>query len=290
MADPDVGQRIFPAETPGPQGLNDQADPSVCSLPGSTPGPTGLHDYSELVSGAPRLCLSGQAHLPWMTSAAVNPSEGPMSGAIPVGVGAASKVRIPMPGSGGLHVEFTARGRVPKGGSDSMLFIQDLAGRRQLRLDFGHNKNTDTINYHWNQKGVYEIFKIHGHTPAGPEGRTLYEGARYFRNVGRTLGIIGITVDLYSIVVAKKRWRRVAQVAAGWTGAVVGCKIVGAGGAVLGTAVTPGPGTAVGGVGGCIAGGIGGYIDAEWAAGELYDWVEETYFEPLPEVEAPPDP
>ena len=57
----------------------------------------------------------------------------------------------------------------------------------------------------------------------------------------------------------------------------------------MGTAVTPGPGTAVGGVGGCIAGGIGGYIGAEWAAGELYDWVEETYFESLPEVTAPPD-
>jgi hypothetical protein len=44
----------------------------------------------------------------------------------------------------------------------------------------------------------------------------------------------------------------------------------------------------VGGIGGCVVGGIGGYFGASWAAGELYDWVEETFFEPLPEVEAPP--
>lgn len=76
--------------------------------------------------------------------------------------------------------------------------------------------------------------------------------------------------------------------AAGWAGALAGCKVVGAGGAALGTGVEPGVGTAVGGVGGCIVGGIAGYYGAEWAAGELYDWVEETYFEPLPEVKAPP--
>ena len=33
-----------------------------------------------------------------------------------------------------------------------------------------------------------------------------------------------------------------------------------------------------------VVGGAGGYFGASWAAGELYDYVEETYFEPVPEV------
>jgi hypothetical protein len=99
--------------------------------------------------------------------------------------------------------------------------------------------------------------------------------------------IAGAAIDIYSIVVAKKRWRQVAKVVAGWTGAWAGCEGIGALGAAGGTAVEPGVGTAVGGVAGCIIGGIGGYIGASWAAGEVYDWVEETYFEPVPEVPAP---
>ena len=43
----------------------------------------------------------------------------------------------------------------------------------------------------------------------------------------------------------------------------------------------------MGGVAGCIIGGIGGYVGASWVAGEAYDWVEETFFEPVPEIAAP---
>lgn len=83
-----------------------------------------------------------------------------------------------------------------------------------------------------------------------------------------------------------RRWRRAGP--APWR---AGCKVIGAGGAAAGSAVKLGGGTAIGGVGGCIIGGIGDYYDygAEWAGGELYDWVGETFFEPLPEVDPPPE-
>jgi hypothetical protein len=38
----------------------------------------------------------------------------------------------------------------------------------------------------------------------------------------------------------------------------------------------------VGGFAGAIIFAVGGYFGASWAAGKSYDWVEETYFEPLP--------
>jgi hypothetical protein len=46
-------------------------------------------------------------------------------------------------------------------------------------------------------------------------------------------------------------------------------------------------GTAIGGFSGCIIGGIGGYIGVSTLAGGVYDWAEETFFIPLPEVHAP---
>jgi hypothetical protein len=286
---PNAGQLICPARTPGPLGVNDQGDPSVLTRLGATPGPTGINDYGQQVCWAPR------PGIPPATRQDTGPpstgdmlSEEPVSGAVAVGTGAASVVRIPVPGSGGLHVELSPRGYVPKAGSTSTLFIQDITGKRHLRLDFGYNKTTGKIDYHWNQKGTYETFKIPDHSPAGPGGEPLYKGAKYFRYGGRVLLVAGAIVDVYSIVVAKKRLRQAAKVVSGWAGAWAGCKIVGAGGAAIGTAVEPGGGTAVGGIGGCVVGSIGGYIGASWAAGELYDWVEETFFEPLPEVQAPP--
>src|SRR5579875_1833160 len=54
-----------------------------------------------------------------------------------------------------------------------------------------------------------------------------------------------------------------------------------------GTVAEPGLGTVIGGLGGCIVGGIAGYAGASWAAGKTYDWVEETFFEPLPEMPTP---
>lgn len=212
-------------------------------------------------------------------------SENGISGsAFAVGTGIASVVRIPVPGMSGLHIELSPRGWTPKGGSTSTLFIQDLTGKRHLRLDFGFNKSTGGVDYHWNQKGTFSDFGIKDHSPAGSAGEALFKGARYLRYGGRVLLVVGLAVDVYSIIVAKKRWRQVAKVAAGWAGAWAGCEGVGALGAGGGTFVEPGLGTAIGGIGGCIVGGIGGYAGASWAAGHAYDWIEETFFEPVPEI------
>jgi hypothetical protein len=69
----------------------------------------------------------------------------PVSGKVPYALGQASVVRIPVPSPGGLCIEFRPRGHVPASGSTSTLFIQDLAGKKQLRLDYGWNKTTNTI-------------------------------------------------------------------------------------------------------------------------------------------------
>ncbi|XXX77032.1 hypothetical protein WMF30_56225 [Sorangium sp. So ce134] len=204
----------------------------------------------------------------------------PMSGTIFVGLGAPSVARIPIPGTKGLHVELSPRGFVPKGGSTSTLFMQDATGKRHLRLDYGYNKTTGKIDYHWNQKGTFAEFGIADHSPAGKAGEIMYKGAKYFKYAGRGLLVAGAALDVYSIVVAKKRWREVAKVAAGWGGAWGGCKIVGAAGALLGSEV-PGLGNAAGALIGCAIGGAAGYTGASWAAGEAYDRIEEIYFEPV---------
>ena len=277
-----------PATTPGTLGINDQGDPNVCTLQGDTPGPVGVNDYA-----APAACYGDPTYdeEEKICNTAVPPPAGDdwqpvISGAVPVGTGAGSVVRIPLPGSRGLYIEFSPRGHVPSSGSTSTLFIQDPKGTRHLRLDHGYNKSSGKVDYHWNQKGTHAQFGITDYTPTGRGGKLLYEGAKYFKYGGRVLVVAGAAIDAYSIVVARKKLRQVAKVAGGWAGAAAGCKLIGAFGAALGSA-EPGGGTAVGGVVGCIAGGIGGYMGASWVAGEAYDWVEETFFEPVPEVAAP---
>ncbi len=214
------------------------------------------------------------------------PANEPISGGIPYAVGQSSVVRIPVPGTNGLCIELRPRGHIPPSGSTSTLFFQDPSGKRHLRLDYGYNKTTKTIDYHWNQKGTHSNFGIADHTPAGQTGSTLYKAAKYFRYAGRVLVVVGVAVDVVSIVQASKPMRRASQVVAGWAGAWAGCKVVGAGGAALGTLASP-AGTAIGGFGGCIIGGIGGYYGGSALAGEVYDWAEDTFFAPLPEVAAP---
>jgi hypothetical protein len=210
----------------------------------------------------------------------------PMSGGIPYAVGLASIVRIPVPGTNGLCIELRPRGWVPQSGSTSTLFFQDPTGKRHLRLDYGYNVKTRTIDYHWNQSGTHAQFGIPDHTPAGQAGEVAYNAAKYFRYAGRVLVVVGVAVDVVSIVQASKPMRRASQVVAGWAAGWVGCKIVGAGGAAVGTLASP-LGTAIGGIGGCIIGGIGGYYGGSAIAGEVYDWAENTFFTPLPEVAGP---
>jgi hypothetical protein len=210
----------------------------------------------------------------------------PMSGGVLYAAGQASIVRIPVPGTNGLCVELRPRGRVPTGGSTSTLFLQDAAGRRNLRLDYGYNVKTRTIDYHWNQKGTFEAFGIADHTPVGQAGEAIYNAAKYFRYAGRVLVVVGVAVDVVSIVQASKPMRRASQVVAAWAASWAGCEVVGAGGAALGTLASP-LGTAVGAVGGCIIGGVAGYFGGSVVGGDVYDWAENTFFSPLPEVAGP---
>lgn len=262
-----------PARTAGSLGVNDQGDPNVTALQGDTPGPAGIGDFEPS-----RFYMSGST-----PPSILNPTDEndlrDLAGSAPVvGTGVSSVVRIRVPGTD-YFIELSPR-NYPVNKSTSSLFIQDQTGKRVLRLDYGYNKTTAQIDYHWNQKGTFADFGIADHTVAGSTGEALYKGAKLFKYGGRVLLIAGIAMDAYSIVVAKKRWRQVARVAAGWAGAAVGAKYGGLWGAGIGS-VEPGGGTAVGGIVGVIVGGIAGYAGASWVAGGTYDWVEETYFEPV---------
>jgi hypothetical protein len=265
---------ILPAKTPGPLGVNDQADPNVRAFRAHTPGPAGVLDFEP-----PRILTAGSTPASNGSPANGKDPENRKGSAPVVGTGVASVARIRVPGTS-YFVEFSPR-NFPAGKSTSALFIQDKAGRRVLRLDYGYNKTTGQVDYHWNQERTFADFGIKDHTVAGSPGEALFKGAKLFKYGGRALLIVGIAMDAYSIVVARKRWRQVARVAAGWAGAAAGAEFLGAWGAGFGS-VEPGGGTALGGIVGGIVGGIAGYAGASWAIGEAYDWVEETYFEPVP--------
>jgi len=284
MPDPSQ-QLICPAKTPGTTGVNDQGDPNNYSFLGTTPGPLGQTDAAELMCSAPRQTSRPRDNSPSIGSASGGLSEETVSGSISILArgGIVSVVRVPVPGSNGLFVELKPRGYVPPSGSTSTLFIQDNTGNKHLRLDYGYNKTTGTVDYHWNQQGTHPQFGITNHQPAGKPGRLLHKGAKYLRYGGKVLIVVGLTADMYSVVVARKKVRQVVKVAAGWGGAWAGCKLIGAAGAAGGTAY-PGVGTAAGGVTGCVIGAVAGGAGASWAAGEVYDTVEEYVYEELPEA------
>jgi len=222
---------------------------------------------------------------PWTVAG----GDAPLSGAVPVmaGPGVASVARIPVPGTNGLAVELSPRGFVPQGGSTSTVFIQDVTGKKHLRLDYGYNIKTQTIDYHWNQKGTYNMFGIADHTTVGTAGRVAYKAAKYLKWGGRVLLVVGIASDVWSIVRASKPLRQTAKVVTGWAGAWGGCEVGGAGAAAAGSLIEPGGGTAVGAFVGCIGGGIGGYFLGSKVGGIIYDWAEDTLFSPLPAAESP---
>jgi hypothetical protein len=214
--------------------------------------------------------------------------EEPWSGAIPAAIGAPSFLRIPVPGTGGLAIELSPRGWTPKGGSTSVLFIQDLVGKRNLRLDYGYNKTNGSIEWHWNQKGTSDVFGIKNHAPAGAVEQALGRTAKYFKYGGRVLLVAAAIADGYSIVVASKPLRRTVQVVSAWAVGAAGCSAVGSDGAAIGTFITPGVGTAIGGFLGCVVGGFIGYKAAESAAGHVYDWAADTIFTQIPAETKPP--
>jgi hypothetical protein len=257
--------------------------------PGSLGGNADVEDIDVGTSArisTPPPALAQATARSQSSSTSLTIADVPMSGGVLYAIGQASFVRIPVPGTNGLCIELNPKGWVPSGGSTSTLFFQDATGKHHLRLDYGYNVKTRTIDYHWNQKGTFAEFGIADHTPVGQAGEVAYKAAKYLRYGGRVLLIVGIAVDIVSIVQASKPMRRASQVVAGWATAWAGCEVVGAGGAALGTLASP-LGTAIGGIGGCIIGGIGGYYGGSTLGGDVYDWAENTFFTPLPEVAGP---
>ena len=108
-----------------------------------------------------------------------------------------------------------------------------------------------------------------------------------WRDFGSAPDFAGVALDVLCVVQASNPLRRSAQVISGWSGARAGCQVVGRLGALAGTAVEPGGGTAAGGLAGCFAGGIGGYIIGNEAGAIVYDWAEGTFFTPLPDAPQP---
>ena len=132
-----------------------------------------------------------------------------------------------------------------------------------MRLDYGYNVKTKTVDYHWNQKGTYDLFKIADHTTVGGGGKALCRTAQGFRYAGRVLLVIGVAMDAVSIVQSDRPLRRATQVVTAWAAAWAGAEGAGAVGAAIGTAVEPGGGTAVLGVVFAIGGGIAGIGEAK---------------------------
>jgi hypothetical protein len=212
----------------------------------------------------------------------------PISGSIPYVLGQLKTLRIPIPnswnGQNQLYFELSPRkgSWQPKGGTTSTIFFQNGKGNRFLRLDYGFNESTKTIDYHWNQKGTNQFFKIENHAPLKNQrlAAGIYHTAKYFRRAGKVLGVFGRGADIVSIAVADKPLRRASSVVSAWALSRAGCKVTARAGAAI-----PHPvGKAIGIFAGCIIGGIGGYFFGEKMGGEVYDIAEETIFRPLPEI------
>lgn len=233
----------------------------------STAGPTKAPDSRDTLSAGP-------------ASLDLTP------GSAQLALGTPRIVRIPIPGAKGLFLELTPRGWTPKGGSTSTLFIQTVSGDRHLRLDYGYNVKTQTIDYHWNVRKAASIFGVSDHTAASAFDRASYRGAKYFNHAGAVMIALGAVADLNSIVVARRRWRQALQVSAGWLGAWQGCRYVGRLGAAAGRFFSP-AGMMIGGILGCAAGACCGDALSAAATGQVYDLVEELYYEPLPQVQPP---
>lgn len=135
-------------------------------------------------------------------SLALRTWEAPIAGSV-TALGVASIVRIPIPG--------TVLPNLPKGlvlslqppagykGSTSSIFIRNpddaRFGKPGLRLDYGPNKATGRIDYHWNVEGGgrarARFPNITNHMPAGPTGAALHWGAPGFRIAGRLFIVAG---------------------------------------------------------------------------------------------------
>lgn len=191
--------------------------------------------------------------------------------AIISGAGLSTVLRIPIPGVPGMAVEFWGRDLKFKGKSTSVLFIQDITGKKVLRLDYHLNPTTNQVDVHWNQRGVYSLFKIQDHTPVGPGGMAAYRAAQVFRYAGRALLVVAAINDAYRIVTAVNVPREIVSTAGAWAVSWAGCR---AGGAVGARLPIPHPlGKAAAILGGCVIGGGIGYFGGYETTQTVYDVV-----------------
>ncbi len=110
------------------------------------------------------------------------------------------------------------------GGSTTAVFIRNPAdtryGKPGIRLDYGMNRATGRVDYHWNVEGGARARarfpEITNHLPAGRGGAAVYWGARAFRVTGRVFVVAGAAIDIYSIAVADRPFRRAVQMASAW--------------------------------------------------------------------------
>lgn len=155
-----------------------------------------------------------------------------------------------------------------------------------LRLDHGPNKQTgSTTNWHWNQRGALNSFDIPNHTVAKPWQSAFGRTMQYAKPLGRAAWVAGVAIDTFSLSSEISQssqtgnWDNTvvegSRIAGAWGGAFAGAKLVGTGGAALGTLICPGPGTAIGAAIGGLIGGAVGYFGGskvgEWAGQEATD-------------------
>ena len=120
----------------------------------------------------------------------------PISGAVPVAMGAGAVARIPVTGTRGLAIGLNPRGWKPRNGSTSSLFVQDLTGKRHLRLDFGFNKNSQVVSGWTAADGGCEVVGAGG----------AHVGTAVAPGVGTAVGgFIGCTVGAFSGYVSAER-------------------------------------------------------------------------------------
>jgi hypothetical protein len=222
----------------------------------------------------------------------VNGQELISQGGVLVGPGNIAFIRIPIPGSQNLYLELNPP-PYWKGSSSSAIFMHDASidgkGERSLRLDYGFNKATGRVDYHWNRTGAgtYDYFKIKNHEAAGATGAVLYRTARAFRYVGRTITIVGKVADVTSIVTASDPVRRAVQVASAWRVSKMTAVRFGSACAAVGKNVGGVRGAAIGGIVCGVVGGVVGYYAGEKISGYVYDETEQIVISRWTEIMVP---
>lgn len=150
-----------------------------------------------------------------------------------------------------------------------------------LRLDYGYNKKTTGINWHWNQSGTGSTFKttdgvvITDHELLTNTEKVLGKTLKVVKPLARTSLVIGVGLDAYSLTKEVNKssttgnWKNTsiesARIAGGWTGAYLGAETLGSLGASMGVVAGP-VGIAIGGATGGFVGGTLGYFSGSSVA------------------------